>query len=192
MISLDERGKQCPIPIVDTKKAVEPLGVGEVVETVVDNEISAQNLKKFADQRQYAYEMDAPLSRRAASLYAMGISELTALDQGEILVLEREFYVPSSKLGAWVNHKIYVVKPQDTDTISMDRPLSETSTFLKKRLLYEWKTTLSLFKHDIANYEGMCLGPRLADGRQVVLLVSDSQNQYAGVLKDWFKTILIQ
>ena len=30
MISLDERGKQCPIPIVDTKKAVEPLGVGEV------------------------------------------------------------------------------------------------------------------------------------------------------------------
>ena len=58
MISLDERGKQCPIPIVDTKKAVEPLGVGEVVETVVDNEISAQNLKKFADQRQYAYEME--------------------------------------------------------------------------------------------------------------------------------------
>ena len=58
MISLDERGKQCPIPIVDTKKAVEPLGVGEVVETVVDNEISAQNLKKFADQRKYAYEME--------------------------------------------------------------------------------------------------------------------------------------
>lgn len=142
--------------------------------------------------RQYAYEMDAPLSRQAASLYAMGISELTALDQGELLVLEREFYVPSSKLGAWVNHKIYVVRPQDTDTIAMDRPLSETSPFLKKRLLYEWKTTLSLFKHEIANYEGMCLGPRLADGRQVLLLVSDSQNQYAGVLKDWFKTILIQ
>ena len=58
MISLDEKGKQCPIPIVDTKKALEPLGVGEVVETVVDNEISAQNLKKFADQRQYAYEME--------------------------------------------------------------------------------------------------------------------------------------
>ena len=39
MISLDEKGKQCPIPIVDTKKALEPLGVGEVVETVVDNEM---------------------------------------------------------------------------------------------------------------------------------------------------------
>ncbi len=58
MLSLDERGKQCPIPIVETKKAIEPLGVGEVIETIVDNEISAQNLKKFADQRKYAYEME--------------------------------------------------------------------------------------------------------------------------------------
>ena len=35
MLSLDERGKQCPIPIVETKKAIEPLGVGEVIETIV-------------------------------------------------------------------------------------------------------------------------------------------------------------
>jgi len=58
MLSLDERGKTCPIPIVETKKAIEALDVGEVVETIVDNEISAQNLKKFADQRKYAYEME--------------------------------------------------------------------------------------------------------------------------------------
>ena len=58
MIKLDERGKQCPIPIVETKKAIEPLDTGETVETTVDNEISAQNLKKFADQRQYSYEME--------------------------------------------------------------------------------------------------------------------------------------
>ena len=41
MTTLDERGKQCPIPIVETRKAIEPLGEGEVVETIVDNEISA-------------------------------------------------------------------------------------------------------------------------------------------------------
>ena len=58
MTVLDERGKQCPIPIVETKKAIEPLDEGEVVEILVDNEISAQNLKKFADQRKYAYEME--------------------------------------------------------------------------------------------------------------------------------------
>lgn len=58
MIQLDERGKQCPIPIVETKRAIEGLEAGQVVETIVDNEISAQNLKKFADQRKYAFELE--------------------------------------------------------------------------------------------------------------------------------------
>lgn len=58
MTVLDEKGKQCPIPVIETKKAVEALGAGEKVQTIVDNEIAAQNLKKFADQRSYAYEME--------------------------------------------------------------------------------------------------------------------------------------
>lgn len=58
MTELDERGKQCPIPVIETKKAIEALGVGGQVRTVVDNEIAAQNLKKFADQRAYAIEME--------------------------------------------------------------------------------------------------------------------------------------
>ena len=43
-----------------------------------------------------------------------------------------------------------------------------------------------------ANYEGMCLGPKLKNGDQVVILLSDSQDQYAGVLKDWFKTVVVR
>jgi hypothetical protein len=31
----------------------------------------------------------------------------------------------------------------------------------------------------------------LADGRQVLLLVADSQNQYKGLLRDWFRTIVL-
>jgi len=69
---------------------------------------------------------------------------------------------------------------------------SSDTPFLKKRLLTEWKTGLSLSKRSFANYEGMCLGPMLEDGSQVVILLSDSQDQYAGVLKDWFKTIVIR
>ena len=42
-----------------------------------------------------------------------------------------------------------------------------------------------------ANFEGLCAGPKLSDGRQVLLLVADSQNQYRGVFRDWFKTIVI-
>lgn len=45
---LDERGKQCPLPVIDTKKALEKAEPGSVVEVVADNEIAVQNLKKLA------------------------------------------------------------------------------------------------------------------------------------------------
>ncbi len=48
---LDERGKQCPLPVIEAKKALEAGRAGEIVEVVVDNEIAVQNLKKLADHR---------------------------------------------------------------------------------------------------------------------------------------------
>ena len=47
---------------------------------------------------------------------------------------------------------------------------------MEKQLVAEWKTTLSLFRSTLANYEGMCLGPKLNDGRQTLILIADSQN----------------
>ena len=46
---LDERGKQCPLPVIEAKKALEASAPGEKVEVVVDNEIAVQNLSKMAD-----------------------------------------------------------------------------------------------------------------------------------------------
>ena len=63
---------------------------------------------------------------------------------------------------------------------------------VSKRLIHEWKTDISLFHQDFANYEGMCLGPKLKDGSQVFLLVADSQHRYMGVLSDWFKTLVVR
>lgn len=48
---LDERGKQCPLPVVETKRALEAAGPGETIEVVVDNEIAVQNLRKMADHK---------------------------------------------------------------------------------------------------------------------------------------------
>ena len=62
---------------------------------------------------------------------------------------------------------------------------------MQKRLLTEFRTKINITKRSFANYEGICAGPKLADGRQVLFLVADSQNQYKGWLKDWFKTIVI-
>lgn len=140
----------------------------------------------------YAYQMDQPSTHKKADIYVMGVSELCALPDGQLLVLEREAFIPKIKIGAFCKCKLYLINPLNSDGFSMEEKFSADTPFLKKRLLAEWKTGLSLSKRSFANYEGMCLGPKLEDGSQVVILLSDSQDQYAGVLKDWFKTIVIR
>ncbi len=51
MIKLDERGKACPLPVIETKKALEKCDAGERVEVIVDNEIAVQNLQKMANHK---------------------------------------------------------------------------------------------------------------------------------------------
>lgn len=132
---------------------------------------------------QYPYRMDMPeVKSSSADIYAMGVSALCALDDGRLLMLEREAYVPKLKVGAFVNCKIYVVDPDDTSY----------SVALHKKLLTEFKTRFTGLAKDFANYEGMCLGPKLNDGSQVVVMISDSQNQYKGVMKDWLRTVVIK
>lgn len=140
----------------------------------------------------YAYQMDQPSTHKKADIYVMGVSELCALPDGQLLVLEREAFIPKIKIGAFCKCKLYLINPLNSEESSMKEKFSSDTPFLKKRLLAEWKTGLSLSKRSFANYEGMYLGPKLEDGSQVVILLSDSQDQYAGILKDWFKTIVIR
>ena len=153
--------------------------------------VSESTLDDLAHVGQYYYEMDKPESEYATRQYVMGVSALTALDDGSLLVLEREFYVAPSKIGSTVQCKIYRVTPQAKDQLNGKVSLNGRKP-LEKQLVAEWSTAIGLLTYSLANYEGMCLGPRLEDGRQVIVLIADSQKQYAGVLADWFKTIVIE
>ena len=164
-------------------------------------QVSSEQVNSKQDSRYmatYAYLMDQPSTHKKADIYVMGVSELCALPDGQLLVLEREAFIPKIKIGAFCKCKLYLINPLNSGEFSTDEKssmkekFSSDTPFLKKRLLAEWKTGLSLSKRSFANYEGMCLGPKLEDGSQVVILLSDSQDQYAGVLKDWFKTIVIR
>ena len=139
---------------------------------------------------QFTYATDAPSTRKAAQTYTMGVSELCALPDGQLLVLEREAFVPKRKLGAFCKCSLYAVNPADANGIQRDS--STAAPPLSKQLLCQWQTSLTLFGRSWANYEGMCLGPTLKDGSLVLLLLSDSQDQYAGVLRDWWKTIILK
>ena len=55
-MKLDERGKQCPLPVIETKKALERSVPGTVIEVMVDNEIAVQNLLKMAEHKGLAHQ----------------------------------------------------------------------------------------------------------------------------------------
>lgn len=49
--TIDARGLACPLPVIQTKDALENLQEGDSTITRVDNEIAVQNLEKFARVR---------------------------------------------------------------------------------------------------------------------------------------------
>jgi len=52
---IDARGKQCPLPVIEAKEALNAAALSEIVEVTVDNEIAAQNLRKLAEQKKLGY-----------------------------------------------------------------------------------------------------------------------------------------
>ena len=142
-------------------------------------------LQSFGDdlqpKEQYWYESDSTTIKKHKGRSIVGVSGLAALDDGRIVVLEREMYFPKKQIGSFALVKLYVVNP------SQQQP----GEILSKTLLTEFRTKVNLTRRNFANYEGICVGPKLADGRQLLILVCDSQNQYRGVLKDWFKTVIL-
>lgn len=132
---------------------------------------SLLRIQSFSDNLKpgfyYYYKPDEPISKK----HFYGVSELCALEDGRLLVLERQIHVPKLKLGASTIIRIY-------ETTPTDKPI------LEKRLVKEFRTRLSLTSRKFANYEGLCeiQGNRL-------LLIADSQNRFKGFLRDWFLII---
>ena len=114
---------------------------------------------------QYLYDLDRALSPK----HTHGVSALCAMGDGRLLVLERQVRVPRMRLDASTVISIYEVRPDPNENM------------LTKRLVNKFHTRLTVLNRKFANYEGMCaLSPNK------LLLVADSQNQYKGVLHDWF------
>jgi selenium metabolism protein YedF len=64
MRTLDERGKACPLPVVEAKQAMEQEQAEEELCVIVDNEIAVQNLKKMAAHRGYGFSAEKKEERK--------------------------------------------------------------------------------------------------------------------------------
>ncbi len=145
----------------------------------------------FNKLREYAYKAESPENMKNASAHVIGVSDIEALDDGRLLIMEREAFVPKIKYGAWTKTKLYLVDPSVGTALGKSDVLNSQSLFLTKTLLWSCSTTMSFNGLNWANYEGMCLGPKLEDGSQTIILISDSQSRYKGVLQDWIKTLVL-
>jgi len=116
--------------------------------------------------RQYVYPTD-PVVAASSGFTVNGLVELLPLNNQFLLAMERSF-----SAGVGNDIRIYrVALPGATDVNGVD-DLDEVDqvTPVQKTLLLNLKG-LGL---TLDNLEGMTLGPRLPDGRQSVLLVSDN------------------
>ena len=140
-------------------------------------------LQSFSDNlqpcEQYWYLTDSSSVEGEEGKSTLGVSGLAALDDGQIIVLEREIRRTPKNIGSFVHVKLYVINPST----------QRANDLLQKQLVTEFRTKINVTDRSFANYEGICVGPQLEDGRILLLLVADSQDQYRGYLKDWFRTI---
>ncbi len=128
--------------------------------------ITAYDLDAGADSAgpvaQYAY----PLEPAAGTAETNGLTDLLALSDTEFLVLERSFGVPDSVVRVF-RAEIAAA----TDVLAVRSLQDPGVTPVTKTLLADLSTVPGLSPLD--NIEGITLGPRLPDGRQSVLLISD-------------------
>lgn len=145
--------------------------------------------------KQYLYKMDAPSKTAAegsaAKAYVHGVPAMAALDDGSLIVLEREVYVPNGglfakALGSFTRTKLYVVTPGAST--SKASAAAKSGQVLEKKLFLTF-TTSAL---NLANFEGMCLGPDLPGGWHTLILVADSQGGSNGLTAEYIKVILFK
>lgn len=112
------------------------------------------------------YTMDAPTLPSTGREHIHGVTALCALEDGSLLVLEREARITRRYSGSRCVCSMFRFRPSDG----------------KKELLHRWRSKFTPFNTRFANYEGICLGPKLKDGRQTLLLISDAQGGYGKAL----------
>lgn len=149
--------------------------------------------------RQFAYATEPPATKLNPKHYAFGVPELLAIDDTTLVVMERELNIPEKYNRARCIVRLFCVNPRSGQAIAdTSVPLSKMNKngFLTKKHLYSFSTGIRIAgRKDFANYEGMCLGPKLADGRQTLLLIADSQGRAGNSLfrlKDYIKVIIIK
>jgi len=80
---IDCKGLNCPLPVVNAKKAAEELTSGDVLTVLVDNEIAVQNLLRFASGKGFGASSEKKAEKEFAVTIAISASQAAPVEAEE-------------------------------------------------------------------------------------------------------------
>ena len=104
MVKVNAVGMACPLPVIETRKA---LRTEDVVETTVDNKIATENLRKMAAELGYTYE----LKEESADRFVVTVTktegeqavQVPSADKDRMNILSSSIRLPWVKvMNSWV------------------------------------------------------------------------------------------
>jgi len=123
----------------------------------------------WAASGQFAYAVDPMAGEPYRKLARSGLSDLCVLPTGELVALEREFSVKS--FFPTFRLRLYRVDLTGaTDVSGIERLEGQRFKAAGKKLLLDADTGFAM-------YEGVCIGPKLSDSSQTLLLISDGDGE---------------
>ncbi len=158
-----------------TENSLRSDGILPTAENPVSARLRLQSFdRNLTPAQQYFYQTDMPKPGKRHRKIVAGVPEILALDNGKLLIMEREVMTTANNIGNRTDTRIYLFSPEDS----------------VKTLQAQWTTKLNITQRSFANYEGMCYGAKLKDGRQTILIISDAQNGAGNAvfhLKDYIR-----
>ena len=81
---IDCKGMNCPLPVVNAKKAAEELVAGDVLTVLVDNEIAVQNLTRFAEHKGFTVSAEKKSDKEHALIMTISGAAAEGTQEEEI------------------------------------------------------------------------------------------------------------
>ncbi|WP_413568735.1 esterase-like activity of phytase family protein [Bdellovibrio sp. HCB117] len=159
-------------PLLQDSSFVDKASTGAWIRVLKYEDKESGGYKVLAE---YAYNLDAPASTDNGHEVFRGVSEILALSENKLIVMERGVRVsPKSLLGKTT--KLYLADLSAATDVSK-LPQLEAGKFkgASKTSLIDFETDLTKSRpgKSVENFEAMAWGPKLADGRRSLLVMVD-------------------
>ncbi|WP_413580390.1 esterase-like activity of phytase family protein [Bdellovibrio sp. HCB288] len=129
----------------------------------------------YSPVSEFAYKVDAYRDNQIGREIFRGVSEVLALSESKVIVLERGARLYGKGWKSTVS--LYLADlSKATNTLPMVKLADHKYTPVEKVKLLDLETDLikERGKKDVQNFEGLAIGPKLPDGRRTLLLMSDN------------------